>query len=98
MPILPLELGVDPLLAALLQVAAFLVLSGDESVDSAWALEALEHMGYYLQRLSPSDFERFRLQLDRIADYGERQHWPKEFTGFVREFFRSFGLEEEKEA
>jgi len=96
MPVLPSELGVDPLFAALLYATAFLVLSGDESVDPDWGLEALEHMGYYLQRLPPSEVERFRLQLGRIADYGERQSWPKEFTSFVRGFLRSFGFEEDE--
>ncbi len=95
MPVLPSELGFDPLFAALLHATAFLVLSGDESIDPDWGLEALEHVGYYLQKLPVSEIERLRLQLDQIADYGKQEHWPKEFTDFARGFLRSFGLEEE---
>lgn len=49
MPLLPPDLGVDPLVAALLHVTAFLELSGDDAVDPDWAVEALEHVGHYLE-------------------------------------------------
>jgi hypothetical protein len=95
MPVLPPDLSIDPSLAALLHLASLLELSGDEAVDPDWAIEALEHMAYYLGLLPTSEFERFQSQLDRIADYGERQSWPEDFTNFARELLRSSSLGEE---
>ena len=53
MPVIPESLGVDPVLAALIHVAAFLELSGDDAVHPDWAVEALEYVAHYLHRLQP---------------------------------------------
>jgi hypothetical protein len=97
MPILPPELEVEPLLAALLHLASFLELSSDEAVNPDWAIEALEHVAHYLGSLPTAGIEPLQAQLERVADHGERQGWPEDFTDFAREFLRMAGVGEDEE-
>src|ERR1051325_2689403 len=97
MTVLPPDLEIDPMLASLLHVAAFLELSADEAVNPDFAVEALEHVSHYLQTLPDAEVERLRSQLNRIADHSEREGWPEEFTDFARHFLSSLGVENEDE-
>jgi len=54
----------ENIVRALLSTAAFLELSGDEVVDPDAAVEALEHMGGFLQRAD----EKERAVIARVAN------------------------------
>ena len=92
MPLLPPELGVDPVLAGLLHCMAFLELSGDESVDPDWAVEAMEHVAAYVQRLSPSETEAVRRQLAAVSEHARNNDAPGEFIEFVDGFLKACGV------
>jgi hypothetical protein len=97
LPPLPIELNVDPVFGSLLHCMAFLELSGDEAVDPDWAVEAMEHVAWYLQHLSSSDAARLQQQLDRIVIYASEQNWPAEVIGFLTKFLENCGVVEADE-
>lgn len=95
MPELPASLGVDPVVAALIHVASFLELSGDDAVDPDAATKAMEHLGFYLGRLPARKIAAIREQLDRIAAHAQAQGWDQEAVEFLAEFMTNFGLSDE---
>ena len=97
LPVLPSSLAIDPEFAALLHAAAFLEISGDDAVDPDWAVEALEHMAYYLQRLPADEVQRLSQQLDRIETYARTNEWPDTVTEFVGNFFEACGVASKSE-
>jgi hypothetical protein len=97
LPELPAALKVDPIVAALLHVMAFLELSGDGAVDPDAAIEAMEHVGRYLQQLPAGQVESLRDQLDRVGRYARKKKWKEEATEFVGEFLDNLGLGEQDE-
>lgn len=94
LPEIPADLGIDPTLAALVHVAAFLELSGDDTVGFDEALEALEAMSAYLQRLTLEQAESVKAQLKKIAVHGERNGWPPEAVQVARKFLSNSGVGE----
>lgn len=97
MPVLPKSLKVDPVVAGFLHMAAFLELSGDEAVDLDWSVEAMEHVGHYLQQLSPTQVAALREQTDRVAEYARKKKWGNEAVQFFSEFLENSGVGEEGE-
>jgi hypothetical protein len=97
MPVLPKSLKADPVVAALLHVTAFLELSGDDTVDLDWAVEAMEHVAYYLQRLPPERVEAVREQIARVAEHARKKRWGAEAVEFFAEFLENFGVGTEEE-
>src|SRR5262249_50702506 len=89
MPVLPKALKVDPVVAGFLHLAAFLELSGDETVDPDWAVEAMEHVGHYLQQLSAEQVAELQQQVNRVAEHARKQKWGKEAFEFFAEFLEN---------
>jgi|RhiMetdeSRZDD1v2_1073273.scaffolds.fasta_scaffold362276_2 hypothetical protein len=79
-------------LAALLHVTAFLELSGDDTVDPDWAVEALEHVGHYLEQLPPDRIEAVREQLGRVRKFARKNKWGKDAVEFFAEYLENVGL------
>jgi hypothetical protein len=96
LPEIPPELGVDPLLAALLQCAAFLDLGDDTLVDPVQADEILEHVGMYVQRLPPERVADIEKQLERVREHAEKAGWPEPISAFVADFLYSCGIGEDE--
>ena len=92
-PLLPLGLKVDPVLAALLHCMAFLELSGDDTVDPDSALEVMEYVAGYLQRLPVAETGAVRRQLAAVSLYAREQGAPDAFTAFVDGFLEACGVE-----
>ena len=86
LPVVPEELDVDPLLLALLQCAAFLDFADDTAVDPDAATDVLDHVAYYVRRLSTKRRDQMRAQVEKIEAYGAREGWPTELTEFVGDF------------
>jgi len=91
MPVLPTSLGIDPIVAALLHAVAFLELSGNSTVDPDWAVEALENVVYYLDRLPADRLATFGEHLVRVASHAEVSGWSAEAVAFFGGFMKNFG-------
>jgi hypothetical protein len=97
MPVVPDELGIDPMLLALLHAAAFLDLAGDDSVDEEDAGDVLEHIGLYVQRLPPERLDDITAQLERLERHGKQNGWPGALTEFVADFLYNCGSGDDEE-
>jgi hypothetical protein len=97
-PLIPAELGVDPLLLAVLHAVVFLSGSDDEVVNADAAEEALEYMATYLQQLQGERLRRAREDLTCLRTFGRQEKWPKQLTLFLKTFLADFGVGDEGEA
>ncbi|HVS34704.1 MAG TPA: hypothetical protein VMS17_03920 [Gemmataceae bacterium] len=91
-PLIPAELGVDPLLLAVLHSAVFLSGSDDAVVNPAAAEEALEYVAGYLQRLDGERLRRVREDMACLASFAKSEKWPKQTARFLKEFLTEFGV------
>jgi hypothetical protein len=98
LPEVPAELGVHPLLLAVLHATIFLDGSEDDVVDPDAAAEALEYLATYLQRLRGAELRRVKEDLQVLAAYAKDQDWPKQEVRFFKEFLAHFGAGDEGEA
>ncbi len=97
-PLIPPELGVHPLLLAVLHAVVFLDGSDDEVVHPAAAAEALEYLAGYLQRLDGPELRRVREDLQVLYSLAREEKWPKPMTSFLKEFLTHFGIGGENKA
>jgi hypothetical protein len=92
-PLIPAELGVQPLLLAVLHAIVFLEGSERYVVDPRASEEALHYLANYLQRLDGRELERVRMDLAVLADFAKREKWPKQNLLFLKFFLREIGVE-----
>jgi hypothetical protein len=97
-PLIPAELGVHPLLLAVLHAAVFLEGSEESVVHAAAAVEALEYLATYLQRLRGPELRRVREDLECLAGYGRQQGWPRSQIRFLKDFLSTYGITDQGEA
>jgi hypothetical protein len=93
-PVIPAELGIDPLLLVVLHALVFLDGSEEDIIQPEAAEEALDHLAGYLQRLAGPNLQRVREDLDCLAAYARQQDWPKAQQRFLRDFLSTYGLGE----
>jgi len=93
-PLIPEELGIHPLLLAVLHAIVFFDGSDAEVVNDSAANEALNYLATYLQRLQGSDLKRIREDLDCLIGFGNQEGWPREEMQFLQEFLREYGIGE----
>ena len=91
-PEIPAELGVNPLLLAVLHAYVFLDGSDAAVVNPEASSEAMEYLALYLQRLSPSDLRRAREDLDTLVGYAKEQKWPRQYVAFLKSFLTEIGV------
>jgi hypothetical protein len=97
-PLIPPELGVHPLLLAVLHAMVFLAGSENEVLNSEAALETIGYMAGYLQRLSGADLDRVRADLQCLVEHARQEKWPKAEVEFLQTFLADCGVEEGGEA
>jgi hypothetical protein len=97
MPRVPAELGIDPILLALLHCAAFLDLASDDQVDPESAGEVLESLEIYMKRLPSERLGQIEQQLEKLEAWAEESGWPEELVDFVADFLYSCGIGDEDE-
>jgi hypothetical protein len=97
-PLIPPELGVHPLLLAVLHAAVFLSGSDDEVVHPEAADEALEYLAGYLQRVQGADLARLREDLEVLTSFARQEGWPKQLIRFLKNFLSDFGVTGSEEA
>jgi hypothetical protein len=89
-PMIPAELGVNPLLLATLHAVVFLIGSSEEVVEPAAGEEALQYLVTYLQRLSGPQLDRVREDLAVLLEFARKDGWPKEDLYFLKTFLTTF--------
>src|SRR5437764_1882365 len=82
-PLIPPELGVHPLLLAVLHAVVFLDGSADPIVHPEAAAEALEYLADYLQRLEGDDLRRVREDLSTLTTLARTEKWPRPMVRFL---------------
>lgn len=93
-PIVPPELGIDPLLLAVLHATVFLSGSDDDVVHPVAAEEVLDQLGQCLSRLQGDQLRRVKEDLVSLAAYARQEQWPRELTALFRSFLDEFAVEE----
>jgi hypothetical protein len=92
-PLIPAELGVQPLLLAALHAVVFLSGSDDDVVDPAAAEEALEYLAGYLQRLEGPALGRVKEDLLALRSFARQEKWPRQLQQFLKTFLDDYGVE-----
>jgi hypothetical protein len=93
-PEIPAELGVHPLLLAVLHTYVFLDGSDAAVVNPEASAEAMEYVALYLQRLQGADLRRAREDLDTLVGYAREQKWPRQYVAFLKSFLSDNGVVE----
>jgi len=91
-PLIPAELGVNPLLLAVLHATVFLAGSSDELVDPDAAGEALEYMAEYLQRLEGPALDRVREDMAALVAFARQEKWAKQLVQALKTFLDDYGI------
>ncbi|MGH7172441.1 MAG: hypothetical protein ACRELF_05900 [Gemmataceae bacterium] len=92
-PLIPPELGVNPLLLAVLHATVFLSGSDDEVIDPAAAEEALQYLADYLQRLDGTLLRQVREDMVCLTAFAKQEKWPKQLVGMLKHFLKDYGIE-----
>lgn len=87
-PMIPAELGVHPLLLAVLHAYVFLEGSDPTVLNGTVAEEAMEYLLNYLQRLSGPDLKRVKEDFATLAAFAKSEKWPKQQVRFLQEFLK----------
>jgi hypothetical protein len=91
-PLIPPELGVNPVLLATLHAVVFLIGSDEKVVEPAAGEEAIQYLITYLQRLSGRELERVREDLDCLVSFAKHEGWPEHDQEFLQSFLAEFGI------
>lgn len=91
-PLIPPELGVDPLFLAALHAIVFFDGSEEPIVNPAAAQEAMEYIAGYFQRLSGPRLQKIREDLECLAGYARQEGWPKQQVRFLKELLENYGV------
>lgn len=91
-PVIPAELGVHPLLLAVLHAVVFLEGSEAPVVQAEAAQEQLEMIAECLQRLDGDDRRRAREDMATLLGYAKHEKWPKGFQQFLKNFLDDYGV------
>jgi hypothetical protein len=97
-PHIPPELGINPLLLAVLHATVFLAGSTSEVVNGDAAHEALEYLAGYLQRLEGAALARIREDMACLVAYARQEKWDKQSIQSLKSFLEDFGVGEPEEA
>ena len=91
-PLIPEELGVNPLLLASLHAYVFLEGSDESVLHPGVAQEEMEYVVGYLQRLQGRDLDRIREDFETLIGFAREQKWPKQHQAFLKSFLSDNGI------
>lgn len=91
-PMIPAELGVNPLLLAVLHAYVFLEGSDEAVLNGASAEEAMEYLAGYLQRLTGAELRRVQEDFATLVGFAKSEKWPKQQVRFLQDFLRENGV------
>ena len=95
LPVVPEQVGADPLLLALIHCAAFLDFAEEDIVDPYVATDVLDHVALYVRRLPPDRLQHLGEQLAQVEAHASQAGWPAELVEFVSEFLDNCQSEDE---
>ncbi len=93
-PLIPEELGIHPLLLAVLHAYVFLEGSDAAVLNPSVGEEALNYLVAYLHRLGGEELRRVREDMATLAGFARSEKWPKQQVRFLQEFLRDNGIGE----
>ena len=96
-PEIPEELGVHPLLLAVVHATVFFVGSTNEVVNPDAADEALGRIETYLGRLAGDDLRRIREDMACLITYARSEKWDRELIHALKTFLSDMGVESQNE-
>ena len=96
-PEIPEELGVHPLLLAVLHATVFFVGSTKEVVDPVAADEAIGRIETYLQRLEGNDARRVEEDMACLIGYARSEKWERGLIQALKTFLSDMGVTSEDE-
>ena len=91
-PLIPAELGVHPLLLAVVHAYVFLEGSDAAVLNPAAAEEAMNYLVGYLQRLGGADLRKVREDMATLAGFAKSEKWPKQQVRFLQDFLKDNGI------
>ena len=91
LPLIPVELNIQPLLLAVLHATVFLSATDEVLLDRLAADECFDYLAGYMRRLKGSDLQRVRDDLAVLADFGRREKWSLSAVEFLQTFLESCG-------
>jgi hypothetical protein len=91
-PLIPGELGIHPLLLAVLHAYVFLEGSDTAVLNPAVAEEAMNYLVTYLQRLTGDDLRRVKEDLAALSGFAKSEKWPKQQVRFLQDFLIDNGI------
>ena len=91
LPLIPKELGIHPLLLAVLHSVVFLDGSSEDVLNDAAANESLNYIATYIQRLQGAELKRIREDMMCLVDFAKQEKWPQEESQFLATFLEDFG-------
>ncbi len=91
-PLIPAELGVHPLLLAVLHAYVFLEGSDPAVLNPAAAEEAMQYLAGYLQRLRGDALRKAREDMAALAGFAKGEKWPKQQVRFLQDFLKDNGI------
>jgi hypothetical protein len=97
-PLIPEELGVSPLLLAVLHAVVFVDGSTEEVVDPDAAEETAQYLATYLRRLKGPPLERVREDVEALLGFARQEKWPRKQVEFLQGFLADYGVGEEAES
>ena len=92
-PLIPDELGVNPLLLGVLHAYVFLEGSEEKILNGNAAEEAMQYLATYLQRLQAADVRRVKEDLQTLIGFAKHEKWPKQQIRFLQDFLADNGVE-----
>ena len=97
-PLIPDELGINPLLLGIIHATVFLAGSTKNIVNPEAADETLGRFAEYLQRLDGERYRAVREDLDCLVRFAKQEKWPKQMVVTLQSFLEDFGIGGENEA
>lgn len=93
-PLIPEELGVHPLLLAVIHAYVFLDGTEETVLNPLVAEECMEYLLTYLQRLQGAELRRVKEDLNTLVGFAKMDKWPKQQIRFLQEFLTENGIGE----
>jgi len=89
---IPPDLGVDPLLLAVLHAVVFINGSAPKVVHPVAADEALDLICGYLQRLNGKQLQRVQEDMDCLVRWARQEKWDKPLVEILTSFLSACGV------
>src|SRR5262245_55448721 len=97
-PLIPTELGVNPLLLAVIHATVFLSGSSEAIIHPAAADEALDRLSDYMARLGGTQLQQVREDMDALTWFARQEKWPRAMVHVLTSLLEAIGVGGTEEA